>query len=176
MENFLGNFDNLTINSNNIRPSEIKANITKSQKNRPQLHHLGYYFRLSFSNEVNGKRHWRCLANRCTASGYSFCDNIGETCEFYIVNDSHIDQPDLAKFELLERRRLIKERASNDKARKIVRLMEKPYDENVRILLPSYNADRQVIQRAQKACKPQYPKEPDSLSAIEIPDELMGHL
>ncbi|CAF1109935.1 unnamed protein product [Brachionus calyciflorus] len=124
--------------------------------------------------KVSGRINLRCLYTNCKANGYTFCDKVGESCDFFIVNQDHRHEPDLVKFELLERRRLIKERAtnSNDKARKILSLLEKPYDNTVRVQIPSYSADRQVIQRVQKANKPNYPKEPDSLASIDIPDFL----
>ncbi|CAF1115196.1 unnamed protein product, partial [Brachionus calyciflorus] len=107
-------------------------------------------------------------------NGYTFCDKVCESCDFFIVNENHRHEQDLVKFELLEKRRLIKERAtnSNDKARNILSLLEKLYDNTVRVQIPSYSADRQVIQRVQKANKPNYPKEPDCLASIDKPDFL----
>jgi hypothetical protein len=100
-----------------------KAKITLSQKKKPQLYHLGFYYKRSYPNSVDSKIAWRCVLNNCKASGFSFTDKIGETCDFSIVNDAHIEQPDRTKIALLERRRLIKERAANsdDKPRKIIR-------------------------------------------------------
>ncbi|CAF1116019.1 unnamed protein product [Brachionus calyciflorus] len=129
------------------RPSNEKAFVTWSQK-KAQLYHLAY--------------------------GYSFSDKVGESCDFFIVNDEHIEQPDTVKIQNLERRRLLKEKAANsdDKPRKIISLLESPHDERVLINLPSYDADRQVIKREQKKQKPVYPKSPDSLSEIDIPSWL----
>ncbi|CAF0975804.1 unnamed protein product [Brachionus calyciflorus] len=69
----------------------------------------------------------------------------------------HLEQPDLFKIDLLERRRAIKERAfnSDDKARKILYLMDKPYEDNITTRLPKY------------------PKEPLNLAEIDVPEWLM---
>ncbi|RNA40053.1 hypothetical protein BpHYR1_029024 [Brachionus plicatilis] len=47
--------------------------------------------------------------------------------------------------------------ANSNDTRKILSLAEKPYDDDILIHLPRYSADRQVIQREQKANKPNYP-------------------
>ncbi|CAF0984753.1 unnamed protein product [Brachionus calyciflorus] len=108
------------------------------------------------------------------ASGYSYTDKVGDNCYFHILHEEHLDEPNMSKIYLLERRRFIKERAANsdDKARKIVSLAEKPYDDPVRVNLPSYSSCRQVIQREQKSKKPEYPKEPETLADIDILDLL----
>ncbi|CAF1116456.1 unnamed protein product [Brachionus calyciflorus] len=109
------------------------------------------------------------------ATGYTFTDKIGETdVKFYITNENHFETPDNTRFEKLEHRRFWKERAANsdDKPRKIINLAERPYEDNVLAQLPSYSADRQAIVREQKRNKPQYPKQPEILSEIEVPDWL----
>ncbi|CAF1108996.1 unnamed protein product [Brachionus calyciflorus] len=148
MENCLNLLSSITLKD--LEASPIKAFISMSQKNAPQLHHLGFYFKRTDLNSVSEKINWRCVINNCKAKGYSYSDKVGNECEFYILDDDHIDKPDLKKIEKLERRRLIIKRAENsdDKPRKI----EKQYH-------PVQN-------------KPEYPKDPELLSDIEIADWL----
>ncbi|CAF0874896.1 unnamed protein product [Brachionus calyciflorus] len=114
------------------------------------------------------------IAGLFLAKGYSYSDKVGNECEFYILDDDHIDKPDLKKIKKLERRRLIKKRAekSDDKPRKILCVVEKPYHPSVVTALPLFEADRQFIKRVQKQNKTEYPKDPELLSDIEIPDWL----
>ncbi|CAF0932911.1 unnamed protein product [Brachionus calyciflorus] len=138
MDAVIDSIDKLSLKNSNKdkkEPSKFKANITLSHKSHPQLHHLGYFFRTSSSNKVGGRINWRFLYKNCKANGYTFCDKVGESCDFFIDNENHRHEQDLVKFELLDRRRLIKERAtnSNDKARNILSLLEKPDDNTVRV-------------------------------------------
>ncbi|CAF0830475.1 unnamed protein product [Brachionus calyciflorus] len=114
-------FNKLSISSK-ISLSDFKATITPSQKKAPQLHHLGYYYKKSYSNQSSGKISWRCVKNNSKASVYSNTDKVGDNCDFHILHEEHLDEPNMSKIYLLERRRFIKVRAANsdDKARKIV--------------------------------------------------------
>ncbi|CAF0961397.1 unnamed protein product [Brachionus calyciflorus] len=146
-----------------------------SQKKKPQLFHIGFFYKLPNPNSNSTKYIWRCRLNNCKATGYTFTDKIGETdVKFYITNEIHIETPDNTRFEKLEHRLFLKERAANsdDKPRKIINLAERPYEDNVLAQLPSNSADRQAIVREQKRNKPQYPKQPEILSEIEVPDWL----
>ncbi|RNA00866.1 hypothetical protein BpHYR1_033903 [Brachionus plicatilis] len=109
------------------------------KKISPQLYHLGYYFKHSYACKETTKVSWRCIVNSCKAGRYTFTETVGIKCDYYIINGKHLEQPDVTKFELLERRRLIKERAANsdDKAGKILSLVEKPHDDHVVVYLPS---------------------------------------
>ncbi|RNA32615.1 hypothetical protein BpHYR1_008468, partial [Brachionus plicatilis] len=71
-------------------------------------HHRDAY---QINNKQQNKFSWRCIERNCKAAGYTYTDKIGEECDFYITFEDHLDVPDVAKIELLERRRAIKERA-----------------------------------------------------------------
>ncbi|RNA12651.1 hypothetical protein BpHYR1_000781 [Brachionus plicatilis] len=58
----------------------------------------------SLTLNKQNKFSWRCIERNCKAAGYKYTDKIGEECDFYITFEDHLDVPDVAKIELLERR------------------------------------------------------------------------
>ncbi|CAF1140654.1 unnamed protein product [Brachionus calyciflorus] len=132
----------------------------------------GYYYRISTTNcrVVN----WRCIEAGCNIRCKTYVDNVGE--EFPIDESlTHFHASDPTRLALLEKRRLLKEKAhvSDEPARKIMSQYVdqlKSWEEIVNS--PSDNADRQAINREKSKSLPKYPPVPECLKEINIPSEL----
>jgi hypothetical protein len=111
-------FDELALND---KPSEILGKVTLSQKGKPQLYHLGYYYRIT-STTKTGKVHWRCVKSGCSGGCYLYGHQIDKEIEIWIKNPDHIDEIDAVRIKNLEHRRLLKEKAthSDEAPRKII--------------------------------------------------------
>ncbi|CAF1028088.1 unnamed protein product [Brachionus calyciflorus] len=174
MENLSNLLSDLTLN--NIDSS--KAQITLSQKKYPQLHFKGHFYRLSNPKKINPPFNWRCSLAHCNATGRTNGKTIGEQYDFEILNEVHIDDSDIESTDSLllkERRRILKTKASlaDEPPRKILNNVANfNYSDEVLAKLPSYEADRLVINREKKKSRPQFPPEPSSLAEILIPEPL----
>ncbi|RNA32768.1 hypothetical protein BpHYR1_049729 [Brachionus plicatilis] len=139
------------------------------------IHELNnYFFRILTTND--GNVFWRCTVTCCNVRCTTFGDKIGQK---YAVNISdelvHCHEPDTSKFANLEKRRLLKEKASvsDEPAGKIISqyVSELKTPEEI-VNSPSKDADRQAINRVKKKTQPSYPPEPETLSLINITNEL----
>ena len=88
---------------------------------------------------------------------------------------AHDHEPDFVTITKLEKRRHIKTKASNsdEPPRKILSQFVNQFDdETATANYPSYEADRQVINRVKSKLKPNYPPTPETLADITLPDFL----
>ncbi|RNA19503.1 hypothetical protein BpHYR1_017343 [Brachionus plicatilis] len=130
----------------------------------------------------NGTK-WRCLDTRqyCHAK----CETDGNIIEYIIKtkNDTdliHNHAPDIVAFEHKEKRRIIKEATlacskvlNNVRPRQILTNCVGTLNSKEAIAtMPSYDADRQAINRCKKLNLPSCPQEPKTLSEINFPDFL----
>lgn len=168
-------FSQLTLNNK----SDTLGFVTTSIREKPQLHHIGHFYRIQ--SKIDGKTTWRCVQPGCTGRCTTYGDTIGEEIEVTIVNDKHIEIPDLVKFQNLETRRIIKERSkvSNDFPKVIIGtdFVRSQHDKANNIEFDAnedeYSALRQVARRAQLSAQPKYPATPQLLSEINFPESLL---
>ncbi|CAF1135329.1 unnamed protein product, partial [Brachionus calyciflorus] len=148
--------NNLIDQLNNL---QIKIGIvTASQRGHPQLCvDNGYFFRVYSENE--SKISWRCIE------------------QYYNIDKEHTHGPKPTKFELKEKRRKLKEVtvacskvvSSLGPRQILTSVVNEVKDPEAIANMPSYNADRQCIQRYKKKNRPDYPPEPKTLADIEFP-------
>jgi len=152
---------------------EVLGLVTKSQKDKPQLCVEGNYFRVNY--ESKGKTTWRCCKTKCKASCCTYGQSIGTRYNVTFNFTDHNHTPDLNKELILEKRRKLKIQASltDEAPRKILsRVVDSITGAEAVVNMPSYDADRQAINRAKAKVKPVYPPHPSELSDIELPEFL----
>ncbi|CAF0940546.1 unnamed protein product [Brachionus calyciflorus] len=169
--------NNLIDQLNNL---QIKIGIvTASQRGHPQLCvDNGYFFRVYSENE--SKICWRCIEQNCKAKcvtqGKAF-ENEYQVSFKDNVDKEHTHGPKPTKFELKEKRRKLKEVtvacskvvSSLGPRQILTSVVNEVKDPEAIANMPSYNADRQCIQRYKKKNRPDYPPEPKTLADIEFP-------
>lgn len=92
-----------------------------------------------------------------------------------LINADHTHQPNFRVEPLLEKRRKQKDCAtvSNEPPRKIIaKFANELKDPEIIANQPTYSADRQAINRAKNKMRPDYPKDPEKLSDINLPEFL----
>ncbi len=88
-----------------------------SKKEAPQLAHVGYYYRISVKKSVKGFYRWRCIKTGCNAypktKGMALSSSYEVWTKVVGANSEnrHIHGVDHERFELLEYRRNLSERA-----------------------------------------------------------------
>lgn len=139
--------------------------IIQSQKGKPQLSYLGFTYQKD-RDSLDGRRIWRCTVVSCrervkTSSGGNEVPHISE----------HNHAPDPAKVECLKVIAAIRDRASTDveKPRQIIQQGTSEITLEAASQLPSYEAERKIIQREQKRKQQPYPN-PQNLLEIDIPE------
>ena len=111
------------------------------------------------------------MAWACQTSSYE----IGSSVEVLILNNDHIEGIDPVKKGELEFRRKIKIKASmsDEPPRKIISEFSSERGSAEEIANSgTYEANRQVINRSKKKSKPEYPKAPECLAEIDLPEWL----
>ncbi|CAF0959597.1 unnamed protein product [Brachionus calyciflorus] len=162
--------------------------VTSSQKSSPQLSIDGYFFRISGDAKA-ATVNWRCIKTNlyCKAKCYTLGCNIGSEYTVYFNDDDdqqHSHGPDATGLAIKERRRILKERTGacamsvpNVAPRQIfTSLVGCITSPDTIAALPSYDAERQVINRTKKSIRPDYPSQPETLKDIIIPDFLTLNL
>ncbi|CAF0998609.1 unnamed protein product [Brachionus calyciflorus] len=154
--------------------------VTLSQKMAPQLAHEGYFYRVN-GKPNNGVFKWRCARTdlKCKGSCSTKGNTIGSNYEVTLINANHNHASNPTLLTNKERRRKIKEKAtySESKTRKILsQLCEELNSKEEIANSPSYEADRQVINRIKRKNKPEYPPQPEKLSDISLPEWLIFSL
>ncbi|RNA33573.1 hypothetical protein BpHYR1_012155 [Brachionus plicatilis] len=134
--------------------------VTMSQQDCPQLFINVFFFRV-YSSDADG-------------------EVIGKEYTVKFTHEIHNHCPNHKRFELMEKRRKIKE--STKAIAKITpkvspRQIITKFNEEVRskeavAFMATYDADRQAVNRYKKQVQPEYPPEPKKLSDIVIPDFL----
>ncbi|RNA25549.1 hypothetical protein BpHYR1_004706 [Brachionus plicatilis] len=138
--------------------------VTMSQQDCPQLF-------------INVK--WRCIEAskaKCITDG----EVIGKEYTVKFTHEIHNHGPIHKRFELMEKRRKIKESTKaiakntpNIPPRQIItKFNEQVRSKEAVALKATYDADRQAVNRYKKQVQPEYPPEPKKLSDIVIPDFL----
>ncbi len=108
-----------------------------------------------------------------------FGDSIGRKYKVNMNKNDHNHAPDLHKEHLLEKRRKLKDNAavSDEPPRKIIiKNANDAFHSDLVAHQPSYEADRQVINRTKNKLPSDYPPYPESLKDIAIPEFLMKSL
>lgn len=158
--------------------------VTASQRGQPQLYYEGYFYRISCQS--SSRFNWRCIETqlKCKAKCYTDGNLIGEkySIHFSIPDDrTHNHAPKLSRFEIKEKRRKMKEVTvacskviSNVPPRQIVASVVNEVKSKEAVAnMPTYEADRQAINRFKKSTRPDYPQEPKNLSEIQLPEFLI---
>ncbi|CAF0926813.1 unnamed protein product [Brachionus calyciflorus] len=101
----------------------------------------------------------RSAETHCNATGKTNGETIGEQYDFEILNEVHIDIESFHS-DILILSILLSIRPNLN------------YSDEVLAKLPSYEADRLVINREKKKSRPQFPLEPSSLTEKLIPETL----
>ncbi|CAF0799222.1 unnamed protein product [Brachionus calyciflorus] len=127
---------------------------------------------------IHGKFNWRCVIPNCASTCSTYSSIVGEHVIVKRHKDSHdkFHQTSPIKLIPLERRRNLAQKAtvSNARPRKIITDLSNNVETSEEIIanIPSYNAERQFINRIKNKSRPPYPQQPNKLSEIAIPEFL----
>ncbi|RNA19859.1 FLYWCH zinc finger domain [Brachionus plicatilis] len=158
--------------------------ITASQRDQPQLCYNGYFFRMSYQSDT--KVNWRCIETqqKCKAKCNTSGNVIGQEYSVKFNNpedEMHCHAPKISRLELKEKRRKLKEATlvcskviSNVPPRQILAsVVNEVKSPDAIAIMPSYNADRLVVNRYKKRNRPELlPLTPKTLKEIKVPDFL----
>ncbi|CAF1046445.1 unnamed protein product [Brachionus calyciflorus] len=170
-------------------------NLTILKLRAEKLHHLkegihNYVMTVFFriASESSNNFNWRCIETKllCKAKCYTKGNTISEEYTIYFHNNedeqhNHAPHPTkLSLFENKEKRRKLKEATmtcskivSNVAPMQILAsVINEVKSPDAIANMPTYDADRQAINRYKKSTRPNYPPEPHSLADITVPEFL----
>ena len=113
----------------------------------PQLYSLGYCYRRDHTNKTSVN--WRCKIPKCPGRCKSGID--GPPVD---ITSPHNHSPDIAQLEVLNQRKKLKEVAESDNRnsnRRFIRDSNSHLSDQALALIPSYNADRQFMNRVRNS-------------------------
>lgn len=141
--------------------------IIESQKKKPLLLYLGFIYRKD-TDTVDGGRTWRCTVTGCRGRIKTL--SVGNEI---IHKSEHNHAPSPPKVECSKVIAAIRVRAATgvEKPRQIIQQSTNGMTLEAASQLPSYEAERKIIQRERKRKQQPYPN-PQNVMEIDIPEVL----
>jgi hypothetical protein len=128
LDDILEEFETLCIETSvglDFEKSETEGVVLLSQKEAPQLAHVGNYYRISVKKSVKGFYIWRYIKTGCNAYAKTKGMALSSSYEVWTKvvgansENRHIHGADHERFELLEYRRNLSERAKCKTKRRV---------------------------------------------------------